>query len=954
MGLKWKKESEESRLPYGLYLREEHSNWRLSDFVFEGVLEEELHRGIRPGWPLKVAILGSLPPVSSVIEGFRHEIAEQALDFSIVNTEEEADIILRLETDRYYLTWPHDSKPLTEIFNPEPTNGKFFYEHFLTTLAHISQWKKFRDAHSPESEEERVKFRIYQLHPNDPEQQVLEEHEAVLNMTHDLNTQTPRTHLRLEIENTTDQPLYYKVYHVSVMFAINARGIFDYEGGYIAAGGVESTTIPQRPSKQAAQSTSQGQQYRYLAFDLPEHIRDWNWATYESQLIILTSPEPFEVHGLEQDYLKPPQAEPNPRPEGANKEKYVFPEFAKQIQLQSYKLTFLNPLAQPEQKKEVESFEPVDYEVVEFIGKPVCLMATDAETEIPQAFIEQKAEEVHEALEGMLNEDWLELAYLPTDPEGILAQLQEIGQRVQIFHTILANTSPFPEQNLAQIENFLPLIPNVKVLFVHGEADAAIIEKISEFQQAPSFIITLKPNIEDWIDRGFIRRFYERLTGFSPERAFEEASQQMEFEIFGQKRVPLGFENFDREKDELPWKLYINDPAQGAWNLLAAAGKSLLGIPQVPGEFSFPEYPFPGLKPYTNRHAFLYYGRDNYINLLYQLFEDPNAPSVILLSGRSGVGKSSLLDAGVMPRLQEGNQDFLYLRPTDGPPLDQLMMESLRAYPGAGESSDLLSAWKAAEQAGGILHLIVDPEIASVSLDPGEDPYGLGALFHNKDDRPQGKLLLCYRDDQHDSMADAMHRLRWKSAHIRLQRPDRQVIMDILTGYEQNTSAQKEWGISFEENLKDIIADNLVVIADQPILPTFQILMKPWWEDKRRSKSGRANFGHEEYTQKRVEGYSLEQHVDQQLEAIARYNDNKYIDVKSIALDLLNMHIAEDEALLKKELWEFHRRHDKTKEPDVLRRQLIERGLLREAGDKTSLTHEVLAKIVRKMSSDVS
>ena len=950
MGLKWEKELTESGLPYGLYVREGKGNWRLSDFVVGRVEEEEWLGGIRPGTPLKVAISGNVLPVSSVIEGFRNEILEQKLDFSLVDSEEEADIVMRLEEDRYYLTFPNDTKPLTEQFKPEPTNGRFFYDHFLTTLSHISQWKQFRDAHSQESENDRVKFRIYQLQLSDPEVQVLEGREAVLNMTHDLETQTPRTHLRLEIENTSDQDLYYQVYHVSVMFAINRRGIFDYEGGFIRAGSIESTTIPRRPSKKAPTSKSSGEQFRYLAFDLPEHIRDWEWENYESHLIILTSPESFEVHGLEQDYLKPPQAEPNPNPEGANKEKYIFPIFDEQVQLQSYRLVFNNPLVQDEKKKGAESFEPIDYEVVKPIHEPAIVLAFNNREGLYETFL-QEEQTIRKAFQGIVSEGIV--SYFPYEfvsEENLLSSLEGHFDSICLLHYFIPH-SPASESyqaDLTILKNILPRLPNLVLLFLHAQISNQEITNLQSLEACPPFILSLDFNPAGEFGRQFIASFYQRLPAFGPVRTFRETSQNLEFEIFGRKRLPLEFTNFDREKDEFPWKLHVKDPGMSAWNLLAASAHPLLGIPQVPGEFSFPEYPFPGLEPYTNRHAYLYYGRDNYINLIYQLFEDATAPPVILLSGRSGVGKSSLLDAGVLPRLQEGNMDFLYLRPTDGPSLDQLLMESLRAYPGAAESSDLISAWKAAEQAGGVLHLIVDPKIARVSLDPGEDPYGLRVLFNSKD-RPQGKLLLCYRDDQHDAVADAMLRLRWKSAHAKLQRPDRQVIMDILTGYEQNTSAQKEWGISFEESLKNIIADNLVVIDEDPILPTFQILMKPWWEDKRRGKSGMADFRNEEYTRRRVEGYSLEQYVEGHLDGIERITDNKDLDIKGILLDLLNFHIDEDGSLLEKELWEFHRRYDKTKEPDVLRRQLIEKGLLRDTGEKTSLIHQVLAKTVKKL-----
>ena len=61
------------------------------------------------------------------------------------------------------------------------------------------------------------------------------------------------------------------------------------------------------------------------------------------------------------------------------------------------------------------------------------------------------------------------------------------------------------------------------------------------------------------------------------------------------------------------------------------------------------------------KQARLFFGRSYYIHALYKQVTDPNGPSVILLHGQSGVGKSSLLDAGLLPRL-EGQYEVVYIR----------------------------------------------------------------------------------------------------------------------------------------------------------------------------------------------------------------------------------------------------------------------------------------------------
>ena len=60
--------------------------------------------------------------------------------------------------------------------------------------------------------------------------------------------------------------------------------------------------------------------------------------------------------------------------------------------------------------------------------------------------------------------------------------------------------------------------------------------------------------------------------------------------------------------------------------------------------------PFRGLRPFAERHADRFFGRDDEINAFMELMRD--AP-VLPVVGPSGAGKSSLVKAGVVPRLKE-------------------------------------------------------------------------------------------------------------------------------------------------------------------------------------------------------------------------------------------------------------------------------------------------------------
>jgi len=68
---------------------------------------------------------------------------------------------------------------------------------------------------------------------------------------------------------------------------------------------------------------------------------------------------------------------------------------------------------------------------------------------------------------------------------------------------------------------------------------------------------------------------------------------------------------------------------------------------------------YPGIKPYSIDDKDIFFGRDKEISELYTLLEDKN---IVVMHGKSGYGKSSLLSAGLIPKLTENNYFNLVIR----------------------------------------------------------------------------------------------------------------------------------------------------------------------------------------------------------------------------------------------------------------------------------------------------
>jgi len=72
----------------------------------------------------------------------------------------------------------------------------------------------------------------------------------------------------------------------------------------------------------------------------------------------------------------------------------------------------------------------------------------------------------------------------------------------------------------------------------------------------------------------------------------------------------------------------------------------------LPPNIDLPSEPYLGLHYFKREHARIFFGRNADIRELYVALE---AFNVILLSGQSGCGKSSLLAAGLIPRMEKRN-----------------------------------------------------------------------------------------------------------------------------------------------------------------------------------------------------------------------------------------------------------------------------------------------------------
>ncbi len=212
-------------------------------------------------------------------------------------------------------------------------------------------------------------------------------------------------------------------------------------------------------------------------------------------------------------------------------------------------------------------------------------------------------------------------------------------------------------------------------------------------------VIATSQRIDDEVATEFSARFYKSLASGAPLRtAFNEAQEAVRTRYGDDPRrayrPPIPEDAFE---ERWPWELHLAAGAEDhieKWSLPLIARDPLYGLPEPPAT-DLPASPFKHLRFFTRDDAAVFFGRGREIRDLYDAVTAVDAAPIVLLFGTTGVGKSSLLDAGLRPRL-EASYEVIYLR-RDG---ELGLLGTLASVLGQ-ETEDLGTAWRQREVTSG-------------------------------------------------------------------------------------------------------------------------------------------------------------------------------------------------------------------------------------------------------------
>lgn len=249
-----------------------------------------------------------------------------------------------------------------------------------------------------------------------------------------------------------------------------------------------------------------------------------------------------------------------------------------------------------------------------------------------------------------------------------------------------------------------------------------------------------------------------------------------------------------------------------------------------------PDNPYRGLEPFTAAYASVFFGRDDDIATL---TERVRVQPVVIVVGPSGVGKSSLVQAGLIPALGE-SWSVALVRPGQDPWL-RLGAGLLRAQHGTDAQVTQAACREEIDRvrAGGLgpvaefvrsqdrqLLVVVDQFEEVLAGDGSPDPELLDLLLPQAGIAVQAaRVVLTLRAD-YQSVLQSI-----PGFHRRLN--DRLYLLSPLTSQQMSEAVQRPAaarGVGFEPGL----ADQIVADAADGALPVLEFTLTRLWQAQRR------------------------------------------------------------------------------------------------------------------------
>jgi len=304
----------------------------------------------------------------------------------------------------------------------------------------------------------------------------------------------------------------------------------------------------------------------------------------------------------------------------------------------------------------------------------------------------------------------------------------------------------------------------------------------------------------------------------------------------------------------------------------------------LPDALPLPRLPYKGLTWFEASDARIFFGRETEIAELYKTRLCSPYTRTVLLYGQSGAGKSSLLHAGLTPRLiRQGWKPEYRRRTRDGSATDiaRQYLDSLKTLP--PEARPLLILDQLEEM---FTHPLQGETMGE------EQAVFPGLLLQLLDAHPELRILLGFREDYLAPVKEMLQDIR--SLEFRLNIMDQPGLRRAVAAIPESPLKNEYKDLSFapgEESLPARIAEDLYAPEDSRsnATPLLQFVLRKMW-DELEPRGPQVTFSWALYQQHRRR--SVTELLQTQLETLR--DNHAYALYTGLALDLLREFVTPD------------------------------------------------------------
>ena len=312
-----------------------------------------------------------------------------------------------------------------------------------------------------------------------------------------------------------------------------------------------------------------------------------------------------------------------------------------------------------------------------------------------------------------------------------------------------------------------------------------------------------------------------------------------------------------------------------------------LTLPSLPSTLQPPLNPFPGTRPYLAREAAVFFGREHELSVLYNQLMTAQPP-IILLYGQSGVGKSSLLKAGLWPRLSK-QFTRLYLNGQKSPRL----FEALRHHSKRSDQTTITkrqwTTWLTRQKHD--LLLIIDqfetqllPQKSADETDLVQLMTTIHTLLRGPASSNRPRIIFSVREENLVQCKEllAHYHLDTQIQEFRLKPLNETSMRTMLHSFAPSSRLATHYNFAIENAVAERIVTDLSQDQHSPIAPFLQAILVKLWEETAKTKPRPLSL--QRYQQLAGTGTILRDFFDAQLVEVRRqcsplFNYKKLIDL---------------------------------------------------------------------------